>query len=273
MNRVAPRVGLEFLPQTMKHACMPETLEVLFTPADFAALAARDLSSTVCVVFDVLRATSSIVTALANGAAAVVPVSEISEAVALRRKRPEVLLAGEREGLRILANQTGGIDFDLGNSPREFTRDRVEGRTIVLTTTNGSRALRACAKSKLTLVGSFLNLQATADFVQSHPAPNFLVVCSGTFDQAAYEDVLGAGALLDLLWPSLGECKIADLAQIALQIYRQNSSDLSAAMKFCRNGRRLASNPDLRDDLPWCLHRDKYPLVAGLDGGAVTKFR
>src|SRR5580692_7380997 len=136
---------------------MPPTLEVLFTPAEFATLPQRDLSGTVCVVFDVLRATSTIVTALANGADAVIPVAEIPEALAAKRARPDLLLGGEREGVRIRADQTGGVDFDLGNSPREFTRERVAGRTIILTTTNGSRALRACAGARAVFAGSFLN--------------------------------------------------------------------------------------------------------------------
>src|SRR5690349_18036474 len=138
------------------------TLEVLFTPAEFAGLDGRDLSETVCVVFDVLRATSSMVTALANGAKVVIPVSEISEALALRRKYPQILLAGERDGVRILSAQTGSISFDLGNSPREFTSEIVRGREIVTTTTNGTRALRACSRAWTTYVCSFLNLRATA---------------------------------------------------------------------------------------------------------------
>src|SRR2546422_11748827 len=97
------------------------TLEVLFAPAEFAALHQRDLSETACVVFDVLRATSTMVTALANGAAAIIPVAGIPEALAIRQRQPEVLLAGERDGLRIQADLTGSIAFDLGNSPREFT--------------------------------------------------------------------------------------------------------------------------------------------------------
>src|SRR6266536_3353077 len=121
------------------------TIEVLFTPAEFETLRKRDLSEATCVVFDVLRATSSMVTALANGAEAIIPVSEISEALEIKRKEPEVLLAGERDGLRIEANLTGSISFDLGNSPREFTREKVAGRKIAITTTNGTRALRSCA--------------------------------------------------------------------------------------------------------------------------------
>src|SRR6478672_3408885 len=101
------------------------TLDVLFTPADFSVLPKRDLSTSVCVVFDILRATTSMITALSNGATAILPVSEIPEAIALAKQHPGALLAGEREGLRIRAAQTSSVDFDLGNSPREFTADRV----------------------------------------------------------------------------------------------------------------------------------------------------
>src|SRR5436190_11942294 len=117
--------------------------EVLFSPAEFAALRQRDLSATTCVVFDVLRATSSMLVALNHGAEAIIPVGEIAEALAMKRERPDVLLAGEREGLRIRKELTGSINFDFGNSPREFTRDRVGGKTLVMTTTNGTRALRS----------------------------------------------------------------------------------------------------------------------------------
>src|SRR4051794_5856645 len=97
-------------------------LDVLFTPADFDALARRDLSSTVCIVFDVLRATSSMITVLANGATEIVPVAEIHEALALRKTDPNILLAGERDGVLITSALTGELSFDFGNSPREFTK-------------------------------------------------------------------------------------------------------------------------------------------------------
>ena len=144
---------------------MATRIEVLFTPVEFRGLSTRDLSRTTCVVFDVLRATSTIVTALAAGAAGVVAMGEIAEALAWRSRRPDVLLAGEREGLRIGATLTGGVDFDLGNSPREFTTAVVAEKLIVMTTTNGTRALRACAGAAGLLAGSFLNLAATVEFI------------------------------------------------------------------------------------------------------------
>jgi 2-phosphosulfolactate phosphatase len=249
---------------------MATSLEVLFTSADSAALARRDLSETVCVVFDVLRATSTIVTALANGAAGIIPVAEISDAIALRRIRPEVLLAGERDGLRIRANLTGGVDFDLGNSPREFTADRVRGKTIALSTTNGSRAIAACAAAKEVLVGSFLNLPATAQYLGARSPGPILLVCSGTGMEASYEDVLGAGALANLMWGRYSEEEISDSAHIARQIYQQNRQDLLGAARHCRNALRLLAIPDLRDDVAWCFERDRFQLVAGLRDGAVV---
>lgn len=244
---------------------MPTTLEVLFAPAEFAALSGRDLTATTCVVFDIFRATSTIVTALAHRAAAIIPVAEIPEALALREQQPDLLLAGEREGLRIQGDLTGGVDFDFGNSPREFTPEKVRGKTIALSTTNGSRALRACAGAELLLVGSFLNLNATATFLKAQAPNNLLLVCSGTVDQASYEDVLGAGALADLLCPDYREESISDSVVMARQIYQQHTNNLMEAVKLSRNGRRLLGMPALRGDVAWCLQRNVFALVAKME--------
>jgi 2-phosphosulfolactate phosphatase len=250
---------------------MTTNLEILFTPAEFATLDRRDLSQTTCVVFDILRATTTMVTALANGAKAIIPVAEISEALAIRQRQPEVLLAGERDGLRILAAQTGSVDFDLGNSPREFTRERVADRTVVMTTTNGTRALRACAKARSVLIGSFLNLSATAKWVQQLKPSNLVVVCSGTVEQAAYEDVLAAGALCDGIWADYSAGKVADSAQIARQIYQLARNDLLAALRHSRNGRRLSAIPELAGDVPICVQRDTASFVAELSQDGVVR--
>jgi 2-phosphosulfolactate phosphatase len=243
---------------------MSRFLEVLFSPAEFAALPRRDLSQTTCVVFDVLRATSTMITALANGAAAILPVADIAEAVAIKRSQPDVLLAGERDGVRILQEQTGSLNFDLGNSPREFTPDKVDGRTIVMTTTNGTLALRACAGAQTTLVACLLNLGAIAAELERRVPERLLLVGSGTYDEAALEDTLAAGALCDRLWPLYADGHVADSAEMARQIFRQFESDLPGAMRMARNGRRLLQRPELRDDVPFCLSRDVLDLVAVL---------
>ena len=247
-------------------------LEVTFTPAEFTALRQRDLSQTVCVVFDVLRATSTMVTALANGAREIIPVCEIAEALTLRQARPDVLLAGERAGVRILRAQTGSVDFDLGNSPREFTRERVAGRSIVMTTTNGTRALQACRGARRVLVGSFLNLGAVAHWLAREQPENLLVVCSGTHEEAAYEDVLGAGALCDAVWAQFAAGHVADSAQLARETYQRGAADLLATVIAANNARRLLALPDLHDDVAVCLQRDTANVLVGMaEDGAVVR--
>jgi 2-phosphosulfolactate phosphatase len=209
------------------------------------------------------------VAALANGAKVIFPVSEISEALLMREQFPDLLLAGERDGVRILSELTGSISFDFGNSPREFTTQKVKGRSIAMTTTNGTRALRACSRAWTILAASFLNLRATAALLEREPPRHLAIVCSGTFEQAAYEDVLAAGALCDLLWNNYKGGSIADSAQLALQIYTTEKADLSGAMLRSRNGRRLLSNAELCGDVPFSLQIDRFPIVAELsaDGG------
>jgi 2-phosphosulfolactate phosphatase len=233
---------------------MTRKLEVLFTPAEFQLLPKRDLSQTVCVVFDVLRATSSMVTALGNGAEAVMPVQEISEALAIKAQQPAVLLAGERNGLRIGASLTGGVAFDFGNSPREFTAEKVRGKRIVTTTTNGTRALRSCAHARTVLAGSFLNLQATAGFLEKRIPNELIIVCSGTFEECAYEDVLGAGALCAAMWKNY-EDGASDAARFAHVAWGQDRKNLVAAFSRTRNGRRLLERPRLKDDVAFCARR------------------
>ncbi|MBU6399606.1 MAG: 2-phosphosulfolactate phosphatase [Verrucomicrobia bacterium] len=248
-----------------------KSLEVLFAPAEFGMLGHRDLSQTVCVVFDILRATSTMTTALGNGATAIIPVAEIGEALAIRAERPGVLLAGERLGLRIRASQTGGADFDLGNSPREFTPEKVANKTIVMTTTNGTRALQGCAGAQQVLTGAFLNLEAVHRWIEAAQPRHLLLVCAGTADQVAYEDAVAAGALCELVWPSYGTELVADSAAIARELFRARQRDLLGALQHSRNGRRLLAIPELRDDVRFCAQRDTHDFAAGLKpDGTVT---
>ena len=251
---------------------MAKKIEVILTPAEFSKLQAQDLTETVCVVIDVLRATSTMITALANGANEIIPVLEIAEALAIRRQRPNVLLAGERGGFRINAELTGGVEFDLGNSPREFTREKVSGMTIVSTTTNGTRALRACACAKTTLLGAFLNLNVTAHYIEKQYPEDLRLICSGTREEAAYEDLLCAGALCDLVWNAYSKGWVADSAHVARNLYHQARNDLIGAMRHSSNARRLLDSPELRDDVEVCLELDTLPIVAGfVEGESVRR--
>src|SRR5262245_56990779 len=242
---------------------MHRNVEVLFTPADFVALRDRDLSGTTCVVFDVLRATSTMITALANGAEAILAVAEISDALAVRKENPSWLLAGERDGWRISAKLSGGVEFDFGNSPREFMTEKMRDRTIVCTTTNGTRALRACSHAGRVLICSFLNLSATTEWLERE-GTDLLLVCRGPFEQAAYEDTVCAGALCDALWSRFGG--ISDSARMARELYLTAKGDLAGAMKHSRNAQRLLAKPELKDDVAFCLQCDIFHFAAGLKG-------
>ncbi|MGB8370150.1 MAG: 2-phosphosulfolactate phosphatase [Limisphaerales bacterium] len=261
-------------------------IDAILSPAELPALARRDLRDATCVVFDVLRATSTFVTALHHGAKAIVPVSEIAEALAIRQKQPDILLGGERDGVRIRAAQTGSIDFNLGNSPREYTPEKVRGKTIVSTTTNGTRALRACAGASTVLAASFLNLTATAQSIRQLQPAQIVLVCAGTRENIATEDVLAAGAFCEMLiwWgettgepsgeqklsgsrgrsPHQNAYELSDSAESARRAYAQAKSNLAEAICRSENARRLLAIPELRDDVAFCLRQDVYNLIAVL---------
>jgi 2-phosphosulfolactate phosphatase len=244
------------------------TLEVTFTPAEFETLHGQNLSDAACVVFDVLRATSTIVTALARGAELVLPVATIEDALNIRSSDAAVLLAGERNGLRITAAQTGGVEFDLGNSPREYTSAQVRGRRIVTTTTNGTRAFAASRGARFILAGSFLNLAATARHLARLNCPRVILVCAGTGENTAFEDCLGAGALCHQMLALNPGIALTDSAHFVTDMFQVNADDLEAAMQKSSNAQRLLAIPELRDDVVFCLTENLFPLVvaAGPDG-------
>ena len=246
-------------------------IEVLFTPAEFRKLRERDLTRTTCVVFDILRATSTFVTALAAGAKGILPVSEISEALAWRQRDPTVLLAGERDGLRIGGTLTGGVEFDLGNSPREFVNHVVADRIVVATTTNGTRALRACAGAEEVCIGSFLNQTATLQHLKKRPRERICLVGAGTGEAAALEDILAAGSLCDQLTVSLASVELEDSAQIALGTFRAARGILAETLCQARNARRLLSMPELRDDVQFCIQLDAFDFTAASDADGLLR--
>jgi len=245
-------------------------IDTLLSPAELPALARRDLHGTACVVFDILRATSTFVTALNNGAEAIIPVGEINEALSIRKNFPGILLAGEREGRRIYAAQACGVDFDFGNSPREFVPKKIASKTIVSTTTNGTRALRACVGAKIILAASFLNLTATAKFLQQQQPAEILLVCAGTGTGVALEDVLAAGALTELL-TARGDAHISDSAETARRTFLHAYADLPTALAASQNARRLLAIPELHDDVAFCSQRDIFNLVAEMKADGIIR--
>ena len=167
----------------------------------------EEFAGRTAVVIDVLRATTTITEALAAGAKQVVPCVTIAEArqVAAGLKGA-VLLGGERQGVCI-------DGFDLGNSPGDYTQERVRDKTIAFTTTNGTKAMQTCRGADRVLIASFSNLTAVCD--QLLGAPDVVLVCAGTEGEISREDVLLAGAILEQIGQPLGSMAINDQGQIA----------------------------------------------------------
>ncbi|HWR40330.1 MAG TPA: 2-phosphosulfolactate phosphatase [Patescibacteria group bacterium] len=225
-------------------------IDVAFLPAETEK---RDLAQTTCVVLDIFRATTSMVTALINGCPLIRPVQSVEEAWTVARGIPAALLAGERQSVRIEG-------FDLGNSPREFTRERVDNRPVVMTTTNGTRAVRAVAGAGELLIGSFLNALAVCDTIQK-TGRDLLILCAGTENQFSLEDSLCAGLLVHRLWETDNSAvELTDAAQGARLLYLQAQGNLLQAAATSKNGRRLYEL-DLAADVEYCLRLDTVSIV------------
>ncbi|HUH13549.1 MAG TPA: 2-phosphosulfolactate phosphatase [Longimicrobiales bacterium] len=230
-------------------------LDVRVAPGE---LAPGELAGRLAVVVDVLRATSTMVQALSAGARAVVPVETLEEAVrvAERLGRPAALLCGERQGVRI-------DGFELGNSPREFTEARVAGRTLVMTTTNGTLALLAACAAARTLVGSFLNLSAVAEAVHGD-ARDAVIVCAAREGRFALEDALLAGALaLRVRELRGGRLDTDDAGFAAMALARRFEERPALTLANTAAGRRLTAI-GLGADVAWCARIDALPVLAEL---------
>lgn len=223
---------------------------VAFTPAEI-------VDAPVAIVVDVLRATSTIAQALGAGYRRVLCCSEVEEATSLRDRLGEGLLAGERKCVRIPG-------FDLGNSPQEFLEPL--GETVVLTTTNGTRALVAASeRCGLVLCGSLLNLGAAVEAARA-AADEVVVVCAGVLGRFAMDDAYTAGRLVELLG---GDRTDAAAASSRLQASFAGAEEGLRASQSARN--LLAAG--LESDIAWCAREsvlDVVPSVTGSEGAAVV---
>ena len=165
------------------HVCLTPALLPLFNVEDY-----------IVVVIDIFRATSSICYGIENGAEAIIPVSQVEECAAYREKGLDYLLAAERDGSVV-------DGFDFGNSLFSYTKEKVAGKTIVLTTTNGTHALHLSRSAKKIVIGSFLNLSALSNWINTQNE-NVLLVCAGWKNNFNLEDTLFAGAVIIGCWIS-----------------------------------------------------------------------
>ncbi len=185
-----------------------------------------NLSDTVCIVLDIFRATTSIVTSLSNGCIAMVPVLSTEDASIAGNQLGNVLFAGERQSIKIEG-------YNFGNSPFEFSEDKVKDQTIVMTTSNGTIAIKATEGAYRTLIGSFLNAKAVCQQGKAY-GKDILIVCAGTDGLFSLEDALCAGLMVQLLSEE-GETTITDSARGALLMYNEAKDNLVETGVTSRN--------------------------------------
>lgn len=212
------------------------------------------------VVVDVLRATSSMTMALASGCKEVVAFSSIEESIEFASELGscDYVLAGERRG-----DKPEG--FVLGNSPQEFTKQVVDGKKVVFTTTNGTVAINRCKGQKRVMTGCFLNASAVLKRC-IELGEDVVVMCSGQDGRFAMEDILFAGFLSSEL-SDLGAC-LTDAAQVASMLYRLNSKDIRGALRATDHGRYLCEL-GYEEDVDFCAQISRFDVVPFVCGNVV----
>jgi len=222
----------------------------------------KELKDRTVVVVDVFRATTTIITALHNGCREVIPVAGIEEAIAFSRNydKNAFLLGGERN--------THKIDgFDLSNSPLEYTRQTVEGRTILMTTTNGTKAVRKTHEAKVVLIAGFVNVDAIATYLYNL-GEDVVFVCAGTDGKFSLEDILAVGALLSGLKNMGKEITLDDLGFVCVHMYEMYKNDIKEFLKETNHYRRLI-NEKLENDIDACLDINSIPVVPAYKDGVI----
>lgn len=230
---------------------MPERkLETSFSPALFEA--EKHLDS-IAVIIDVLRASSAICTAFANGASSIIPVAEAEQAKQYKAKG--YLVAAERDGYK--------LDFaDFGNSPFNFTKDKVEGKTIAYSTTNGTSLINLAQASFRTVIGSFLNISSLVQWLKDQDR-DIILICAGWKNRFCLEDSVCAGAIATSLMKSEMFATTCDSTIAAIDLWKLASPDIHAYIGKAAQRSRLRDK-NLDDCIEFCLtpdFTDKIPYM------------
>jgi 2-phosphosulfolactate phosphatase len=210
----------------------------------------------VAVVIDVLRASTTIVHALAAGCSVVHPCLEVEEA--------RELAGGMRMGRALLGGERGGVPlpgFDLGNSPGEYAASTCHGKTLVLTTTNGTRALLWAGEAERVLVAAFVNYSAVCEQLRADPRP-IHIVCAGTEGEITLEDTLLAGALVEFLCENV-KPQLNDSARLAWDCFENHGRMLLEALEISRGG-VILKGLGYDEDIRAAAQVDKFALVPEL---------
>jgi 2-phosphosulfolactate phosphatase len=240
------------------------TISLYATPREFTEESLRGSTS---IVVDVLRSSSTIASALVSGAREIIPVMTPAEAGELATKagRAATLLCGERDGKRIEG-------FDLGNSPLEYTTERVGGRTLIFASTNGSPVMVRARVSDRVLVGGFNNFSAVVESVIAAGKP-VTILCSGLLEQFAIEDFVCGGKFVAALRKEMPDAvTLNDGAKAAVVLYQHLNGSLVQLLRESTHGQYLASL-GFEEDLDFCAQVDSLPIVPTLVEGKIKGYR
>lgn len=237
-------------------------IDVAFSPLDPAY---RSAAGRAVAVIDVIRATTTITMALHHGCADVIPARTPGEARAVALTRGGALLAGERNAEKVAG-------FELGNSPAEYERARVEGKTVVLTTSNGTRTFQAIQGARALVACSFLNVSAAARWL-SRSSLDILIVCAGQHGRFCLEDAVGSGMLIDRVRGVSDRAReLSDAARAAHQLFAAHRDDLLGMLRDCEWG-KLVIQKGLSADLEICAQVDLTDIVPVMREGRLVAER
>lgn len=232
------------------------SIEVCLSPALFEYHANND---SIVVVVDTLRATSAICSAFANGASKLIPVGTVDEARKMKNKG--YMVAAERDGYV--------LDFaDLGNSPFNFTPERVKDNTIVYSTTNGTRTIEIASDSYIVVIGSFLNITALSDWL-SDQERDIIILCAGWKNKVNIEDSFFAGSLCAKILESKNYFTRCDSAKICMDIWTLGKENPLAYIDKAAQRTRLRDK-GLDDCIPFCHEHDSTDVIPVYRNGEIV---
>jgi len=232
-------------------------IEVCYTPQAYPLFHKDD---SIVVVIDIFRATSAIVTAFYNGVSKMIPVATVAEAKEYQSNG--YLAAAERDGEIIEG-------FELGNSPFGYMNNKVKGKTIAISTTNGTQAIEASRKATKIVIGSFLNLDVLCDYLLTQNK-DVILVCSGWKNKFNLEDTIFAGAVVSKLSANLGCTITCDSAIASQHLYNLAKDDLYGFLSNSSHRNRL-EKLDLERDIQYCLTINQCPIIPIMEGKYLVK--
>lgn len=220
------------------------------------------LNNSTVIVVDVLRCTTSIVTAVMNGAEKVIPAKEPGDAAAYASRIGgcDCVVGGERGGVMLPG-------FNMGNSPFEYAGRSVKNKTVIVSTTNGTQAICGVRSAKRVFLGSFINCTAVAKMVAGY-RDNILIVCAGTDGQLSADDLCTAGGIINRLRRFMDDFELSDIAIIAEHLYNSWESgtfDITKTLHYSRLERL-----GFEDDLKYCFQQDITDCVPVYENGIIT---